>query len=257
MSNPPFLSLVIPAYNEERRLPATIQQVLSFLRAQPWSWEVLVVDDGSSDQTAAAVEAMIIDEPRARVIRNPHRGKGYTVRTGMLQAGGDYILFSDADLAVPIEEWPKLSAALERGYDVVIGSREGTGAQRIGEPTSRHIMGRVFNLLVRLLAVGGFQDTQCGFKVFRRAAAHDLFGRMRLYDDTTAAPKGAAVTAFDVEILFLALRQGYKVAEVPVTWRYGEETKVDNVRDSWRNLRDIIKVRWNAIRGRYTDRSAG
>jgi glycosyltransferase involved in cell wall biosynthesis len=174
----------------------------------------------------------------------------------MLQAGGDYILFSDADLAVPIEEWPKLAAALERGYDVVIGSREGTGAQRIGEPTSRHIMGRVFNLLVRLLAVGGFQDTQCGFKVFRRAAAHDLFGRMRLYDDTTAAPKGAAVTAFDVEILFLALRQGYKVAEVPVTWRYGEETKVDNVRDSWRNLRDILKVRWNAISGRYRDARA-
>ena len=253
MSNPPFLSIVVPAYNEERRLPATLQQLLAYLNDQSWTWELLVVDDGSDDATVARAEAQVADEPHARVIRNPHRGKGYTVRTGMLQAVGDFILFSDADLAVPIEEWPKLAATMHQGYDIVIASREGVGAHRIDEPTSRHIMGRVFNLLVKIFAVGDFQDTQCGFKVFRRDVAHDLFGRMRLYDDTTAAPKGAAVTAFDVEILFLALRRGYRVAEIPVTWRYGEETKVDTVRDSWRNLRDVLKVRWNALTGQYRD----
>lgn len=253
MSNPPFLSIVIPAYNEERRLPATIQQVIRYLDGQPWTWEVLIVDDGSTDQTVAQAEALVADQPHARVICNPHRGKGYTVRTGMLQARGEYVLFSDADLAVPIEEWPKLAAPLQQGCDIVIASREGVGAQRIDEPLKRHLMGRVFNLIVRVLAVGRFQDTQCGFKVFTHAAAQDLFGRMRLYDDHTAAPRGAAVTAFDVEILFLALRRGYRVHEVPVTWRYGEETKVDTMRDSWRNLRDVLKVRWNALAGRYRD----
>ncbi len=253
MSQPPFLSVVIPAYNEERRLPDSIQQVLRYLREQPWTWEVLIVDDGSDDQTATYAEALVADEPRARVIRNPHRGKGYTVRTGMLQATGDYILFSDADLAVPIEEWPKLAVPIQNGSDIVIASREGVGAQRIDGPLKRHIMGRVFNLIVRVLAIGHFQDTQCGFKVFTREAAHDVFAKMRLYNDQTAAPRGAAVTAFDVEILFLALRRGYQISEVPVIWRYGEETKVDNVRDSLRNLSDVLKVRWNALTGRYRD----
>ncbi|MFD3163640.1 dolichyl-phosphate beta-glucosyltransferase [Herpetosiphon sp. NSE202] len=249
----PYLSVVIPAYNEARRLPQTLPVVLQFLNAQPWSWELLVVDDGSSDQTVAVAEAACSAYAQARVIQNPHRGKGYTVRTGMTQASGEYVLFSDADLAVPMNEWPKLEAKLQQQYDIVIASREGAGASRIDEPFMRHLMGRVFNLIVRVLGIGKFQDTQCGFKVFSREASHDVFGRMRLYDDTTEAPKGAAVTAFDVEVLYLALRRGYKIAEVPVTWRYGEETKVDNIRDSWRNLRDVIKVRWNALSGQYRD----
>ncbi|HEY1015532.1 MAG TPA: dolichyl-phosphate beta-glucosyltransferase [Herpetosiphonaceae bacterium] len=249
----PFLSLIIPAYNESRRLPQTLAAVRAYLEAQPWDWELLVVDDGSSDETVALARASLADEPRARVIENPHRGKGYTVRTGMLAARGQYVLFSDADLAVPLEEWPKLQQALEAGCDVAIGSREGAGAQRIDEPPHRHLMGRVFNLIVRLLAVGSFQDTQCGFKAFTREAAHDLFARLQLYGDNAAAPRGAAVTAFDVEVLFLAGRRGYRIREVPVIWRYGEETKVDPLRDSWRNFGDVLRVRLNALRGRYRD----
>lgn len=248
-----YLSLIIPAYNEERRLPQTLLIVLEFLRAQAWTWELIVVDDGSSDNTVANAEAVIANEPRARVMRNPHRGKGYTVRSGMLAAQGQYVLFSDADLAVPMEEWSKLEQKLQHGYDAVIASREGAGAKRIDEPAMRHIMGRVFNLIVRIMAIGRFQDTQCGFKVFTREAAHDVFARMKLYDEHSAAPIGAAVTAFDVEVLYLALRRGYTIAEVPVLWRYGEETKVDTVKDSWRNLRDVLKVRWNALTGVYHD----
>ncbi len=247
----PYLSIVIPAYNEARRLPQTLTQTLDFLHQQPWDWELIVVDDGSDDATATEAEQTLAAEPSARVIRNPHRGKGYAVRTGMLAATGQFVLFSDADLAVPLVEWSKLEQALSHGADVAIASREGAGAQRIDEPPLRHFMGRVFNLIVRLLAVGSFQDTQCGFKVFTAEAAQDLFQALRLYTDTTAAPKGAAVTAFDVEVLYLALRRGYHIAEVPVLWRYGEETKVSTVRDSWRNLVDVLKIRWNALTGQY------
>ena len=246
-----YLSVIIPAYNEARRLPFTLQRVLEFLKQQPWTWELIVVDDGSDDATAEQAEQQLANEPHARVIRNPHRGKGYAVRTGMLAGQGRYVLFSDADLAVPFSEWPKLEHYLQQGCDVVIASREGVGAQRIAEPAFRHVMGRVFNMIVRLFAVGQFQDTQCGFKVFTHEAAHDLFQAMRLYDDSTVAPRGAAVTAFDVEILFLALRRGYVIEEVPVTWHYGEETKVNTLRDSWRNFRDVFKVRMNALTGRY------
>lgn len=246
-----YLSVVIPAYNEARRLPLTLARVLEYLNQQPWDWELLVVDDGSSDATADLAEAALAAEPRAQVLRNPHRGKGFAVRTGMLAAAGDYVLFSDADLAVPFSEWPRMEAALHQGHDVVIASREGAGARRINEPPLRHFMGRVFNLIVRMLAIGNFQDTQCGFKVFTQAAAQDVFQAMRLYTDASAEIVGPAVTAFDVEALFLALRRGYRVAEVPVEWHYGEETRVSNVRDSWRNLVDVLTIRWNALTGKY------
>ncbi len=134
---------------------------------------------------------------------------------------------------------------------MVIGSREGVGARRLGEPWHRHIMGRIFNYFVRIVAVGGIQDTQCGFKAFQGAVAHDLFTKVQLYGANAKQIRGAAVTAFDVEVLFLARKQGYRVKEVPVLWRYGQETKVDPLRDSWRNMLDVFRVRWNAIRGRY------
>lgn len=247
----PLVSVVIPAYNEERRLSDTLEQVLAYLQKQDYLWEVIVVDDGSEDRTAEIAEGFAAQHPTVRVIRNPHRGKGYTVRTGMLASQGEYILFSDADLATPIEEWEKLLVYLERGYDVAIGSREGIGAVRYGEPWYRHLIGRAFNLLVRLVAVGGFQDTQCGFKAFRHQAAKDLFSSLRLYGEDAPEIKGGAVTAFDVELLFLALKKGYKVKEVPVIWRYGKHSKVSPLRDSIHMFRDVLAVRLNDWRGVY------
>ena len=228
---------------------------MAFVSRLPYPAEVIVVDDGSEDRTAEVAERFAKTlAPMVRLIRNDHRGKGYTVRTGMLAAQGEYILFSDADLATPIEQWDKLRPYFDKGYDVVIGSREGLGARRVGEPWYRHIMGRVFNYLVRLVALGGFQDTQCGFKAFRREVAHDLFRRVQLYGEGAQQVKGAALTGFDVEVLFLARKYGYKVKDVPVEWHYGTHTKVNPVRDSIRNFKDVWAVRINDWRGRYNSR---
>jgi len=246
------LSIVIPAYNEERRLPESLEKVLAFLQTRDYPAEVIVVDDGSTDHTADIVESFMARSPCVSLIRNDHRGKGYAVRTGMLAAQGLYVLFSDADLATPIEEVDRLLAFLEDGYDIAIGSREGLGAQRINEPWYRHLMGRVFNLLVRWVAVGGFQDTQCGFKCFRREVAQDLFQRVQLYGAGAGPVRGGMVTGFDVEVLFLALKRGYRVKEVPVQWHYGTNTKVHPLRDSARMFMDVLRVRLNDWRGRYS-----
>lgn len=240
------LSVVIPAWNERRRLPATLKQILAYLATQPYESEVIVADDGSDDDTAAIAESYGV-----RVLRCDHRGKGFAVRAGALAAHGDYVLLCDADLAVPIEEWPKLAAHLDSGADVAIGSREGTGAHREGEPWYRHLMGRVFNRIIRMVALGDIQDTQCGFKALTRAASTDLFRRVRIYSDDAPVVQGGAVTAYDVELLFLAFRYGYRVVEVPVLWHYGTETKVNPLKDTLRNLRDVFHVRWNALRGKY------
>jgi glycosyltransferase involved in cell wall biosynthesis len=248
----PYLSIVIPSYNEEHRLPGTLSKVVAYLQRKGRSAEILVVDDGSSDDTAAVVEQLAAANPMVHLIRNEHRGKAFAVRTGMLAAGGQFVLFSDADGATPIEEADKLLPRLEEGYDVAIASREGKEARRFDEPWHRHLMGRVFNWIVQLLAVPGIHDTQCGFKAFRREAARDLFGNMQLYGDGATGPvKGAMLTGFDVEILFLARKWGYRIVEVPVLWSYGAESKVHPIKDSWRNLRDVLLVRWNDLRGRY------
>ncbi|HEU5016233.1 MAG TPA: dolichyl-phosphate beta-glucosyltransferase [Roseiflexaceae bacterium] len=252
----PYLSIIIPAYNEERRLPRTLAAILAYLQQQPYPAEVLVADDGSTDTTAALVEQYAAEHENVRLLPLNHRGKGFAVRAGALAATGDYVLLCDADLATPIKEWEKLHTSLTSGYDVAIGSREGLGAQRLGEPWFRHLMGRVFNRVVQIVAIGGIQDTQCGFKAFSRRAAHDLFRRVQLYGDDAQIVRGAAVTAFDVEVLFLARRRGYRIHEVPVIWNYGEETKVNPLRDSLRNFRDVLRVRWNALRGRYPDLDA-
>ncbi|MCU0492372.1 MAG: glycosyltransferase family 2 protein [Chloroflexaceae bacterium] len=244
----PHLSIVIPAYNEERRLPPTLAQIGAYLARQPYRAEVLVADDGSSDSTAQLAE----NTPDVRVLRLDHRGKGFAVRAGALAARGDYVLLCDADMAVPMEEWDKLAPYLSQGYDVVIGSREGLGARRQGEPWHRHVMGRVFNMIVQTVALRGIQDTQCGFKALSREAAQSLFRRVRIYGEDAPPVQGAAVTAYDVELLYLARRVGYRIAEVPVTWNYGTETKVDPLRDSLRNLRDVLRVRLNALQGRYS-----
>lgn len=233
-------------------MPGTLSKVLAYLQAQGRGAEIIVVDDGSTDQTAAIVEQLAVTHPIVRVIRNEHRGKAFAVRTGMLAAAGQFVLFSDADGATPIEEADKLLPHLEQGVDVAIASREGKDARRFDEPWHRHLMGRVFNVIVQLLAVPGIHDTQCGFKAFRRAAARDLFGNMQLYGAGDTGPvKGAMLTGFDVEILFLARKWGYRIVEVPVHWSYGAESKVHPIKDSWRNLRDVLLVRWNDLRGRY------
>jgi glycosyltransferase involved in cell wall biosynthesis len=251
-----FLSIVIPAYNEERRLPAALEQVLAFLDRQSYAAEIVVADDGSADGTARITEQWAARDARVRLLRLDHRGKGFAVRAGALAARGEYVLLCDADMAVPIEEWQTLYTQMEHGADIAIGSREGLGARRIGEPWYRHVMGRVFNLIVRVVAVGHFQDTQCGFKALRRDVAHDLFRRVRIYGDNAPPVQGPAVTAYDVELLFLAVKRGYRVAEVPMPWQYGEETKVSPLRDSLRNLRDVLRVRWNAVLGKYPDLNA-
>ncbi len=229
-----------------------MRRILDYLSRQPYTFEVIVVDDGSTDRTVERVRAVANGDPRVIVIENPHYGKGYTVRTGMLAARGAIALFTDADLSTPIEEVERLLPYFDEGYDVVIGSREGGGRnQRIGEPFYRHLMGRVFNFIVQFIAVRGIQDTQCGFKAMRREAAQDLFPRLRLHDGSTGPIQGSMVTAFDVELLFLALKRGYKIKEVPVEWYYSNESKVNPLKDSWRNLRDVLLVRWNDLLGRY------
>jgi glycosyltransferase involved in cell wall biosynthesis len=249
--NRPQLSVVIPAYNEEKRLADTLRRVIAYFREQTYPVEIIVVDDGSTDRTTAIAQEFTQKHTHVRLIQNEHRGKGYTVRTGVLQACGNHILVCDADLATPIEEEQKLASWLQNGYAIAIASREGMGAKRIGEPFYRHLMGRIFNFITRLITVGEFQDTQCGFKMFRADAAHDIFQRVQLYGAQAKKVKGAAVTAYDVEVLFLALKRGYKVKEVPTEWRYGTMTKVNPLTDSMRNFGDVMRVRLNDWRGKY------
>ncbi|HEX9988828.1 MAG TPA: dolichyl-phosphate beta-glucosyltransferase [Chloroflexia bacterium] len=247
----PFLSVVIPAYNEATRLPVTLERVMQYLEGRDYAFEVLVVDDGSEDHTADIVEEVAARHPNLGVVRNPHRGKGYAVRTGMLKARGRFILYSDADFSAPIEEIEKLLPHLMGRYSIAIGSREGSGAVRYDEPFYRHLMGRVFNTFVRLVALPQFHDTQCGFKAFRRDAAFTLFRNLHLYGDNAADVKGAMVTGFDVEVLYLGLKWGYKIKEVPVRWYYSKGANVNPLKDSYRMLRDIFKVRLNDVRGVY------
>jgi dolichyl-phosphate beta-glucosyltransferase len=258
-----FLTVVIPAYNEAARLPISLQKVLTFLEGKPFSSEVIVVDDGSDDGTARSVELVMeerdgtldnsVQNPKCRLclVKNDHRGKGFAVRSGMLKGQGKFILFTDADLSTPVEDADKLLYWLEKGVDLAVGSREGEGAHRYGEPFYRHMMGRVFNLVVRIFTGIHLQDTQCGFKAFSREAAYDIFNRVRLYGEKSGPVKGAMVTGFDVEVLFLAYKKGYRVKEVPVQWFHAHGSKVNPLRDSARMMFDIVKVRLNDLRGKY------
>ncbi len=249
----PYLSLIIPAYNEGPRLGQTLRAVTAYLQAQPYAWELLVVDDGSTDDTHTLATAFVAAHPDLplRVIANPHRGKAYSVRTGVTQARGKLIGFTDADLATPIATLAATLPHFADGCDVVIGSREGLGAARRGEPAYRHVMGRIFNALVQIVALPGIQDTQCGFKIMRGPVAHRLFAASRLYGDDAPPPNGPAVTGFDVELLYLARRHGYRIAAIPVQWQYVAESKVNPLRDTIRNVRDLLMVRGNAVMGRY------
>jgi dolichyl-phosphate beta-glucosyltransferase len=234
------LSLVIPAYNEESRLPATLTRISEALELRGEPYEVLVVVNGCTDRTADVVKEAAERDSNVRLIVTAVPGKGRAVKIGISEARGERIVFADADLSTPIEEVIGLAEQLDDRYQVVIASREGTGARRLGEPYIRHLMGRVFNLLVQMLAVRGIQDTQCGFKAFTRACARDVFGRQQI-----------AGFGFDVEVLFLARKLGYGIKVVPVTWQYAASSRVDPVRDTIRMFRDVLAVRLNDLRGRY------
>jgi glycosyltransferase involved in cell wall biosynthesis len=247
----PLLSLVIPAYNEASRIGATLEEAVAALDALRISWELLVIDDGSSDATRTIAEAFARHHPDVRVEALPHRGKAAAVSHGMRVASGDLILFSDADLATPLSYMPIFIERSRAGYDVVIASREGITATRIGEPAYRHFMGRVFNWLVQLLLLPGIEDSQCGFKLFSRDVAHQLIARTLLYRDLESEVSGARVTAFDVELLVIARRLGYRIESIPVEWTYGTQSKVNPLRDSLYNARDLLLIKWNDLRGRY------
>ncbi len=252
MPDAPLLSIVVPTYNERQRIGSTVERIAEFIRAQSYTAELLVVDDGSTDGTADLVESLRNGlEPPLSVIRGDHRGKAYTVRTGMLAASGRYVLFSDADLSTPIQEVSKFLGFFEDGYDVVIGSREAPGARRFDEPATRHVMGRIFTRLVQLITGQRFEDTQCGFKAFSHRAAQDIFSRVQLYGPNSPVIQRSRVTGFDVELLFLARKLGLRISEVPVQWYYSAGSKVDPLRDSFQNLLDVIKVRLYDFQGRY------
>jgi dolichyl-phosphate beta-glucosyltransferase len=236
----PFLTIVIPAYNEETRLPRTLEAVAEFVEAQPYQAEVLIVDDGSTDRTAEIVKQFSAQHPCVWLVRAPHGGKGHAVKAGMLQARGEYAFLCDADLAMPITELSKFLPPQQNSYHVAIGSREVKGSVRYHEPAYRHLMGRVFNWLVKVAAVPGFEDTQCGFKCFHREVINDLFSHQTIDG-----------WGFDVEVLFIAQKRGYRIIEVPIHWYYQTESKVQPVRDTVRMIREIIKVRQNGWRGVY------
>jgi glycosyltransferase involved in cell wall biosynthesis len=235
----PLLSIIIPAYNEEHRLPKSLDKIVTFVHGQSEPMEVLIVENGSTDRTTAIAEEYASEYPFIRVLHS-QKGKGAAVKSGMMAGRGRYLFICDSDLSMPIEEVRKFLPPALDDYDVAIASREGPGAHRYGEPAYRHLMGRVFNFIVRVLAIPGFQDTQCGFKTFRREAARDVFA-------------GQTMTgwAFDVEALFIALRRGYRVVAVPINWYFDADSRIDPIRDTWRMLRDVVRIRLNGWRGVY------
>jgi dolichyl-phosphate beta-glucosyltransferase len=237
-----YLSVVIPAYNEEQRIDKTLRVIHTYLQRQPYSSEIIVVDDGSQDGTVAIVRACDGWSTPVSVLQNGrNRGKGFSVRQGFLHAHGDYLLFSDADLSTPIEEVEKLFAALREPCDIAIGSRALVGSRvEVHQPWYREHMGRLFNVFVQALAVPGIRDTQCGFKCFRREASLAICQRMTIER-----------FGFDVEMLYLARRLGYRVREVAVVWRNSPQTRVRVGRDSVSMLGDLWRVRWHDLRGRY------
>lgn len=252
MTSEPRLSLVIPAYNEASNLRRDIlKQVADYLTGQPDPYEVLVVDDGSQDDTASLVEAFAREHPSFAVLRERHQGKAMAVRAGVLAARGRYVLFADLDLSTPLTYIEPFLELLDGGWDIVIASREAKGGARLGVPPHRRAMGKVFSLLVRLLLLPGIHDSQCGFKAFRREVAHDLFRSLRVFQAEAGQVRGPRVTAFDVELLLLARKKGYTIREVPVLWRHVETKRVNPVLDSYRMLREVLTIWWNDRRGRY------
>jgi dolichyl-phosphate beta-glucosyltransferase len=238
----PQYSIVIPAYNERARIPGTLAAVVECIRAHGWSAEVVVVNDGSRDGTAEVVKEFAANAREVRLLENPGNcGKGYSVRNGLLHSFGNVVMFTDADLSAPMEEAEGLFSAIEQGADIAIGSRWLERArQTIRQPLYRQFFGRCFNAVTRMVMGLSFADTQCGFKAFTRNAAQTVF-QLQTIDRW----------GFDPEILFIALKRGFRIVEVPVSWAHDERTRMSYVKDGVRMLEDIAQVRWNALMGRY------
>jgi len=241
----PFLSIIIPAHNEETRLPETLRRVFDFTARQPYSTEIVMVENGSSDQTYQIAQAFAKQHAQLSLLQEAQKGKGRAVRQGMLAAHGEYRFMCDVDFSMPVSEIERFLPPSLQGYDVAIASREASGAQRIGEPYYRHFIGRIYNGLIRILALPGLQDTQCGFKCFRGGVAEDLFKRQTLTG-----------WSFDVEILFIARLLGYKIVEIPIPWYYDPHSKISVVRDSFKMGVDLLTIRLNGLRGIYTQTNA-
>ena len=240
----PHLSIVIPAYNESARIEGTLARVMECVKNQGWDAEVLVVDDGSRDATPEIIQAWMQRYSRLHLIKNEgNRGKGYSVRNGLLQAAGEIVMFTDADLSAPMEEAERLFAAISDGADVAIGSRWlDKQRQTIHQPLYRRFFGRCFNWVTRIVMGLPFKDTQCGFKAFKRTAAQVIFRLQRIER-----------WGFDPEILFIAQKLGYDIREVPVTWGHDERSRMSYLKDGMKMLEEMAVIRANSLAGRYDE----
>ncbi len=244
MTLTPYLSIVLPAHNEESRLPAAIQQIEKYLANHTFDSEVVIVENASNDRTLELAEEFARRNSNCHVLRESRPGKGNAVRTGILAASGRYRFVCDVDLSMSVDQIDSFLPPRREGYDIAIGSREAPGAERLGEPISRHLVGRVFNTMVRWLTLPQLQDTQCGFKCFTAEAAEALFPLQTLNG-----------WAFDVEILAVALRKGYKVIEVPIRWQYFTGSKIHMLRDSLHMALDLLTIRRQLRRGVYDQKA--
>ena len=235
----PFLSIVIPAHNEQKRLPGTLEQVFHFLEGQSYSSEVIVVENGSTDTTYAIAQQFARQHENLRVLQS-EKGKGAAVKRGMLEAQGEYRFMCDADLSMPVEEIVKFLPPALQDFDIAIASREAKGAVRYNEPSYRHLGGRGINLMIQTLILPGLNDTQCGFKCFRAEVAEDLFSRQTLLG-----------WSFDIELLYIARRHGYRIVEIPIHWHHFSDSKVNAFRDAIRMIQDIFRIHARGRRGLY------
>lgn len=234
-----YLSIIIPAHNEEMRLPRAFAQIDEYLKRKKFKYEVIVVENGSHDKTAQVTRDFSKKLPYVKLMQVSTRGKGLAVKAGMLAAKGEYRFICDTDLSMTIEQVDKfLDVASD--YDVIIASREGKGAKRVGEPFHRHLMGRVLNFIIKVFALRGFEDTQCGFKMFNKTTAEDLFSVQKMNG-----------IGFDIELMFIARKRGYKIKQVPITWYYDGDSRMKLVQDSLHILLEIFEIRKNWYSGVY------
>lgn len=236
----PFLSIIIPVYNEAKRLPGALQELLVFLDSQPYQAEILVVENGSTDQTWQIAVEYAGRYSRIRALQSSQRGKGLAVKQGMLSAQGVYRFMCDVDFSMPVQEINRFLPPVLEDADIIIASREAPGSIRYNEPHYRHLVGRVYNMMIRLLALPGLHDTQCGFKCFRDCVVEEVFPLQTL-----------AGWSFDVEVLFIARKRGYQIVELPIPWYFNAQSKIRILQDSLHMAVDLLSIRWKALQGRY------